>query len=289
MRKLAWTCFVTAVVTCLGWLLLARPAQAGGWATFTLDHVPDSPRAGEEIDLSFVARGHGRTPFDLPPGDATFVFTNRETGESLTASATPTGLTAGHHRASIVLPSAGIWDWELRPSWYPPVEFRSLSVRPAASTGVPNSNFVPTGVTVAGSLLIVLVATILAMRDRRRRPVWVAALTGALLLALVAGLWLRGAIPPVHAQPAADHQAISAARGEALFIAKGCITCHYHGEMQSSTIIGVGPDLTHYKGSNEFLHLWLADPHALKPNTQMPNLGLQAAEIDALASFLIQQ
>jgi mono/diheme cytochrome c family protein len=162
-------------------------------------------------------------------------------------------------------------------------------VRPAASTGVPNSNFVPTGVTVAGSLLIVLVATILAMRDRRRRPVWVAALTGALLLALVAGLWLRGAIPPVHAQPAADHQAISAARGEALFIAKGCITCHYHGEMQSSTIIGVGPDLTHYKGSNEFLHLWLADPHALKPNTQMPNLGLQAAEIDALASFLIQQ
>jgi mono/diheme cytochrome c family protein len=289
MRKLTWTCFIAAAATCLGWLLLVRVAQAGGWATFTLDDVPDSPRAGETIDLSFVARGHGRTPFDLPAGEATFVFTNRETGESLIVSAAPSGLAVGHHKASVVLPRAGIWDWELRPSWYPPVVFQSLTVQPALSTGALDPLFIPTSVAVAGTMLIAFAAAVLAMRDRCRRPVWVAALSGALLLALVGGLWLGGAIPPVQAQAAADQQASAAGRGEALFVAKSCITCHHHSELQSSTIIGIGPDLTQYKGSAEFLHLWLANPPALKPNTQMPNLGLQAAEIDALTAFLTRQ
>jgi mono/diheme cytochrome c family protein len=289
MRKMAWTYFIVVSVTCLGWLLLARTVHAGGWATFTLDHVPDSPRAGEPIDLSFVARAHGRTPFDLPPHEASFVFTNHATGETLTVSASPSGLATGHHKATIVLPTTGSWDWELRPSWYPPIQFQPLTVLPAASTSTPNPSFIPSSVAVAGSLLIALAAAVLAIRDRRRRRVWVAALTGALLFALVGGLWLGGAIPSVQAQAAADHEASAAARGEALFVAKGCITCHYHGKLQNSTIIGIGPDLSHYKGSAEFLYLWLADPPSVKPNTQMPNLGLHAAEIDALATFLAQQ
>jgi cytochrome c2 len=76
--------------------------------------------------------------------------------------------------------------------------------------------------------------------------------------------------------------------GEALFVSKGCIQCHQNDNMtlvaaQSSS---VGPNLTHYQGEAEFLRRWLADPPAVKPRTRMPNLGLNAAEIEALIVFL---
>jgi cytochrome c2 len=278
-----------ASVTCLGWLLLARTVYAGGWATFTLDHVPDAPRAGEPIDLSFVARGHGQTPFDLPSGEASFVFTNRATGEILTASASPSGRATGHHTASIVLPTAGTWNWELQPAMYPPVQFLPLTVLPAVSAGTSSPSLGPSSVADAGSLLLAIAAADLTLRDQPRRHIWVTALTGALLFAPAGGLWSDGAISPVRAQPAADHAPSTVARGEALFVAKGCITCHHYDKLQSSTIIGIGPDLSAYKASSEFLHMWLANPPAVKPNTQMPNLGLQAAEIDELVAFLAQE
>jgi hypothetical protein len=265
MRTFLWTRLALAVVTCLAALMPSRVLYAGGWATFTLDHVPGSPRAGEQIDLGFVARAHGRTPIDLPAGDVTFVFTNRATGESRSASAAPSGLAAGHHQAAVVLPTAGTWDWELHPSWYPPVKFLPLVVLPAVARGVP---------VIALTPLIVVAA--------RSLP---GAVTGALLPGLASGLWPSGAIPLA---PGTDSLPPTA-RGKALFIAKGCIACHYHGELPNGNSVEIGPDLTHYQGSVEFLHLWLADPPAVKPMTAMPNLGLQTAEIDALAAFLAQQ
>lgn len=36
-----------------------------------------------------------------------------------------------------------------------------------------------------------------------------------------------------------------------------------------------------------FLRRWLSDPSAVKPGTDMPTLGLQPAEIDALIAFLL--
>lgn len=264
MRTLIWTRLVLAFVICLAALLPSHALYAGGWAVFTLDHVPLSPRAGEQIDLSFVARAHGREPIDLPAGEATFVFTNRATGEARRVSAAPSGLAAGHHKAAVVLPAAGTWDWELRPSWYPTVKFQPLVVLPQAA-GIPAFTLAP---------LIAITA----------RPL-PAAVAGALLTML--GSELR---------PSRDYAAapvpggrLSAARGKAIFVAKGCISCHYHGELADSNSIGFGPDLTRYQGSVEFLQLWLDNPPAVKPMTQMPDLGLQTAEIDALAAFLTGQ
>ena len=244
--------------------------------------------AGEAIDLSFVARAHGRTPFDLPPGEATFVFADRATGQSLVATAAPSGLAPGHHRAKIVLPSAGTWQWELRPYWYPPVQYGPLTVLSAAvrSTPVPGSTTV--ALALAGSLLLAAATTALALRDRRRRPLWLGTLGSALLVALASGQLLSGETATVEAQAAASSRSALVARGQALFAAKGCISCHHHGALPGSTISGIGPDVTHYAGSAEFLRPWLANPRAVKTGTQMPDLGLQAAEIDALAAFLTQ-
>jgi hypothetical protein len=55
------------------------------------------------------------------------------------------------------------------------------------------------------------------------------------------------------------------------------------------------PDLLHGPGAArpdavserpDFLRSWLKDPRAVRPNTQMPDLGLKQAEIEALIAFL---
>jgi cytochrome c2 len=79
-----------------------------------------------------------------------------------------------------------------------------------------------------------------------------------------------------------------AAYGKALFSAKGCATCHHHAAVSSS---GFGPesgipDLTTFRWSTDYLRTWLKDPAALKPATEMPNLGLKRDEIEALIAFL---
>ena len=78
------------------------------------------------------------------------------------------------------------------------------------------------------------------------------------------------------------------AYGKALFSAKGCATCHRHAAVSGS---GFGPEsdipnLTTYRWSADFLRTWLKNPAAVKPATDMPNLGLKGDEIDALIAFL---
>ena len=46
------------------------------------------------------------------------------------------------------------------------------------------------------------------------------------------------------------------------------------------------PDISFSKHTADYLQTWLADPSALKPGTQMPNLHLSDAEIDTLVTFL---
>ena len=46
------------------------------------------------------------------------------------------------------------------------------------------------------------------------------------------------------------------------------------------------PDLTTYRWSADYLRTWLKDPAAVKPGTDMPNLGLKRDEIEALIAFL---
>ena len=83
-----------------------------------------------------------------------------------------------------------------------------------------------------------------------------------------------------------------AARGEHLFVAKGCIGCHRHQQIAAETRVSAGPDLTGKRFPGDRLKAFLANPsQTLKRSGaleygQMPNLGLVMAELDALVAFV---
>lgn len=87
------------------------------------------------------------------------------------------------------------------------------------------------------------------------------------------------------------------AQGKQLFTSLACAGCH---TVQGLTGGKVGPELTHEATKkkpiadiagldvNEAnLKKWIANPPGLKPGTVMPNLGLDAATIDAIVKFLL--
>jgi mono/diheme cytochrome c family protein len=79
-----------------------------------------------------------------------------------------------------------------------------------------------------------------------------------------------------------------AERGHRLFVAKGCLTCHVHREVEGSGIARVGPDLSEPRLAPAFLEKYLANPAIRPPTGQfpMPNLGLKPNEIAALIAFI---
>jgi cytochrome c oxidase subunit 2 len=102
--------------------------------------------------------------------------------------------------------------------------------------------------------------------------------------------WLRGVSAP--ARPPAT---ALARRGAAAFIRNDCGSCH---TIRGTAARGrVGPDLTHIGSRASIgaltlpnnaaaLRDWLRDPQHSKPGNRMPDLGLSAADIDALVAYL---
>lgn len=77
-------------------------------------------------------------------------------------------------------------------------------------------------------------------------------------------------------------------RGKQLFVAKGCVTCHVHDQLASSSGLALGPELSGRKYASEYLAKFLDDP-SIKPPTngrRMPKLELQPREIAALTAFI---
>ena len=68
--------------------------------------------------------------------------------------------------------------------------------------------------------------------------------------------------------------------------------CHAHsavldsGNFSNAYGVGDAPTLSPNKWAADYLRLWLKDPKAVKPETQMPNLNLRDKEIEALVTFL---
>jgi mono/diheme cytochrome c family protein len=80
-----------------------------------------------------------------------------------------------------------------------------------------------------------------------------------------------------------------AERGQRLFVAKGCVTCHTHSDSKSE-IGGGAPDLTGKTFAPGYLADFLTNPKIKPPATQngwqMPNMGLAQPEIAALVAFI---
>ncbi len=83
--------------------------------------------------------------------------------------------------------------------------------------------------------------------------------------------------------------------GRATFLSLSCVNCHtLSGTSASGTF---GPDLSHLMsratlGSGvipntpENLRAWVKDPQAIKPGNLMPNMQLNARELDEVVSYL---
>jgi mono/diheme cytochrome c family protein len=98
----------------------------------------------------------------------------------------------------------------------------------------------------------------------------------AKLLPIAAGVRVKDSEPPVE-------------RGRRLFVAKGCVGCHVHGDVPGYSSIAVGPNLTPKRYQADYLAKLLADPSiARTPGKQfaMPNLGLKTQEIASLVAFI---
>jgi len=97
-------------------------------------------------------------------------------------------------------------------------------------------------------------------------------------------------IKAVRAEDAVPAPVPEVVRGEHLFVAKGCITCHVNREVVGRNLVSAGPELTGKKYPSDFLKKFLADPAAAMGKTaenfDMPNLSLAKNEIDAIAAFI---
>lgn len=197
--------------------MLVPPAalSMGGWATITLDELPEYVVAGEPVRLAFTIRQHG-----VEGMSGLRASVEGQSGTRRVEARAMAGRKAGEYSVSLALPEPGEW---------------TLTIR--SGFGPSNLTLLPIRAIAAGS--------------------------------------------------PAPASRTEAERGQRLFVAKGCVTCHVHGATNKQSMVP-GPDLTHKRFEEAYLKGWLANPGKLTPNLslEMPNLQLKSQEIAALVSFL---
>lgn len=247
--------------------LWAQPLAAGGWAVVTLHQLPIELQAGRAVSIGFQAMQHGIHPLQMADGEVTVVAWQLGSSDRIEIPALSWGL-PGHYSAELVLPRAGTWEWEVRLGDFGTAPMPALTVSP--------SQLAPAEVDTAPLLVV---AEQPVPQDWR----W---MLGQILA------WLQAPVPqieasssaPVISESVADEELV--AYGKALFQAKGCVTCHVHEAMAGQLSVSVGPELSNYLVIPEYVSVWLRNPKAIKPETAMPTLPLNDAEIEALVAFL---
>jgi len=280
------------------WLVLlillgmVRQTSAGGWAVVTVSELPAAVMAGEPFVIEFAVRQHGQRLVGGVPAAVTAVHAAIQ--EEVTVSATEAA-EYGYYEASLILPSAGEWQWAVQ-TWgvtytMPPLTVNSRAASEVATTGkglnaVLSAAYILFAAGAAGAVLAFVAWW------RKRTVARLGLVLGAIAIAALGASegWQGKETAVVRADSAAVMPAIASEDlGEALFVAKGCISCHQHDNVaMADTLVTLGPNLTHYKGNPDYLVSWLNNPANLKPETQMPQLGLSASEIDILINFLSQ-
>ena len=280
-------------------LVFVVPALAGGWAVITLDELPTGVIAGEPFSVGFTVLQHGRTPLS---GLYPTVTAKLSSTEDLFVHAESDG-EPGHYVATLTFPKEGNWEWSIQ-AFTMDQRMPVLSVAASGTASVNQTSSqieVKTASTAASSLLtlrvlvfgVALVGLVLAFQRKSRLA---GALAGLCLLVGAGTFMVGNAASEVEAQGKlssempAESSVAQVETGRQLFIAKGCITCHYNdraGDRSEYWTIEMGaPDLTHFSANPEVLFIRLKDPSAAKSDTQMPDLGLKKTEIEALVAFI---
>lgn len=288
---------ISMLIALLLALIVVIPVFAGGWAVITLDELPSNIVAGQPFTVGFTVLQHGKTPMlDLQPT----ITANLNKEQELVIDAKPEGK-PGHYVATVTLPKEGDWQWSIQAfSMDQNMPVLSVAAASTASTVQPVVHEDGRATSISAvlmvrilSLVVGLVALVVAFRRKSRIAM---ALTVACLLVGVASFMTGTAVPAVEAQSKSSDEppivpSISQVEyGRQLFIAKGCITCHYNSKAASSTdywTIDMGaPNLSKFSASPEALRLRLKDPSSVKSDTGMPNLNLAEDEIEALIVFI---
>ncbi|KAA3659452.1 MAG: hypothetical protein DWQ04_22260 [Chloroflexi bacterium] len=283
--KHAWWLLLIALLGVVG------QTFAGGWSVVTVSALPKSVVAGVPFTIQFAVRGHGQQLFGGVPARVTAVHTATQEKISLPADEAST---VGYYEAEVVLPTAGQWQWKIS-TWnvdypMPPLAVQSAAVSPIFNNeadGINAKLFISPIFLVVG-----IVGTVLAFFGYWRKRTlmrlgWVMGAVGVVILSF--GWGWRGSETAVAQNNSITPVPAIAAEGlgESLFVAKGCISCHQHDKVtMADNLVNFGPNLTNYKGHADYLTQWLNNPADIKPDTQMPRLGLSDEEIAVLVSFL---
>ena len=285
---------ISIAIAILLTLVFAIPVFAGGWAVITLDELPTNIVAGEPFTVGFTVLQHGRTPMaDIHPT----ITANLHKETEFVVDAEPEGK-PGHYTVTLTFPKDGEWQWSIQ-AFTMDQTMPVLSVAPPSVVSANQSAVKTEPVTQSIPwLLIVRVLAIIgglagvALVFRRRSRLGMA-LTVTCILVGAGSFMMGSAVPAVEAQSESVVKEPSVSQvelGRELFVAKGCITCHYNSRAASSsdywTIEMGAPNLSKFSASPEALRLRLKDPSSVKSNTKMPNLNLSEAEIEALIAFI---
>ena len=276
-------------------VVLAIPAFAGGWAVITLDEIPTGVVAGEPLTIGFTVLQHGKTPMEGLDPTITATSSN---SESFMVHAKPEGET-GHYAATLTFPAEGNWTWSIR-------AFSMEQVMPELSVAAPiaapvSQQPVAAAAPISAVLIVRVLALVIGLAGLvvayQRKSRLAVGVTAVCLLVGLGSFVIGSGVPEsVEAQSKSAVEAASAPSisqvelGRQLFLAKGCITCHYNSKAASEseywTIDMGAPNLSKFSASPEALRLRLKDPTLVKSDTQMPNLGLKETEIEALIAFI---
>lgn len=277
-------------------LVFTLPVFAGGWAVVTLDELPTNIIAGEPFSIGFMVRQHGHTPMD---GLSPTITATLDKDAQFVVNAEPSGK-PGHYTATLTFPKEGEWRWSIQAfSMDQPMPILNVAAPGAGTASSPVVQNEPGTALDSPVLLIRIMALTIGLASLvlayQRKSRLVGALAGLSLLVVV-GTFFMGTTLEAAAQTKEKNKTSAYASpsqvemGRQLFLAKGCITCHYNDRAASRsdywTIEMGAPDLSTYSSSPEVLFIRLKDPVAAKSDTKMPNLELKKTEIEALIAFI---
>lgn len=144
-----------AAVATLATLTVPAATEAGGWAVTSLDPMTGAPAAGEEVQIGFTIRQHGRTPVAVD--DAAIVVTDAA-GHTTRFAAVADGA-VGHYVATVEFPTSGRYEWSVIQGWFGPQDLGAIDVASSSSTaGGDGGSGASPGTLLLGALAAILVA-----------------------------------------------------------------------------------------------------------------------------------
>jgi cytochrome c2 len=267
-------------------------ASAGGWSAVKLETLPRVIVINEQLTIRYAVLQHGAKP--VAGLETKVVATHTESKMRLTVNGQPAKYpNSDTYLAELIFPKAGGWHWVIE-AFEGQHPMPPLTVSPA---GMGTSSRISQPIWMVVASIMVAVGVVLI--GWRRRPRLFASLA-VLVLALGVGSYTFASPKDEvsKALPGNDMYVSEADYGAALFLAKGCASCHVHSRNDYTVVqdsfgyvgaYNTGPDLTDFHADSDFLSRWLSSPKSIRPKTGMPDLNLSEAEIAALIAFLNQK